>query len=293
MPTARAPGKIIISGEHSVVYGAPALVCAVNRYVKVSLPLNSLQESDSRMPLQKLLFQQKAKIESSIPIGSGMGSSAALAVAMSALICKEKYWKLNRKDICDQAYEWEKAQHGKPSGVDNTISTFGGLLWYRKESETMKILKRLKPTRSLPSFCVIQTGKPEESTKEMVELVSKRFENKKDERQSLLNSIESCTKSWLRHLLHEHDSDLGELIKENQRLLVKLGVVSQKTQSLVQKLEDEGIFCKTSGAGGAKNNSGILLALNSDYEKIKQICSYLSLEVFPVKIDVSGVKLYE
>lgn len=97
------PGKLILSGEHAVVYGYPAIATAINL---------------------RLTATRAGKIESDIPIGAGMGSSAAFAVALSAF----KVGELNLEKINKFAYKLEKGLHGNPSGVDNTIVTYGGFL---------------------------------------------------------------------------------------------------------------------------------------------------------------------
>jgi len=176
-----APGKIILSGEHAVVYGKPAILAAINRRLFVSFRQSSKNEiitSESpklaefaRDFVLKTFGKAKEKlrieISSEIPIGCGMGSSAALAVATTAGLFKYLNKPFNKEKINEIAYEIEKKQHGNPSGGDNTISTYGGFLWYRKETEFLKLFEKLKFVR-LPEFVLINTGRPMETTGEMV-----------------------------------------------------------------------------------------------------------------------------
>ena len=112
-----APAKLILSGEHAVTYGNSAILVAINKRLTASRSQNG-----------------KIEITSEIPIGAGMGSSAAFSVATSAV----KLGKIDLEKINEMAYKMEKKFHGNPSGADNTICTYGGFLWYRKENENFK-----------------------------------------------------------------------------------------------------------------------------------------------------------
>src|SRR3989344_316164 len=183
-----APGKIHLMGEHAVVYGKPALLSAINRRTVVTV-----QESDSfsihpskggrlirealRVVSERFKITQKPNItisvSSSIPTGRHLGSSAALSVATvgALLYFFKKIW--NPQLINTLSYEVEKLQHGNPSGGDNSTSTFGGFVWFRKEFEFLKTIWQLPMNQNklLSSFLLIDTGKPLESTGEMVSLV--------------------------------------------------------------------------------------------------------------------------
>jgi len=234
-----APGKIILSGEHAVVYGYPALVAAINK---------------------RLYVNEKFEVESEIPIGS------------------------NRLVINEVAYEEEKKQHGNPSGVDNTICTYGGYLWYRKEVEGFKIVSEIKPERDFPHLLIHNTGKPDESTREMVEVVRKRKVNK------ILAKIEVVTRQLLEYLMGTRKIDLMAVIRENEKYLEEIGVVSEKTKTLIREIEKAGGAAKISGAGGRRGNSGIILMYHSDMNKLKDFVRKNGLDVFRVKLGEEGVR---
>ena len=87
--------------------------------------------------------------------------------------------RLTKKKINKIAYEIEKKQHGNPSGGDNTISTYGGFLWYRKEAEFLKLFKPLDFNfEKLPQFVLTNTGRSLETTGGMVARVRKLYEKK-------------------------------------------------------------------------------------------------------------------
>ncbi len=268
-----APGKLIISGEHAVVYGYPALVAAVDKRLSVTLAGG------------------KKTIESNIPIGRGMGSSAAYAVATSAvkLFLKDRKLDLNR--INDTAYRAEKKRHGSPSGVDNTISTYGGLLWFRKESESLKLFSSIKVKRTLPKIYLVDTGRPLESTKEMVAKVGRLYKKDPSSTEIIFRKIERVTRSFLKYLLGEGAINFQELIKENESLLEKLGVVSDSTVKLIKGIDEVGGAAKISGAGGWKNNSGILLVYHKNPEKLHIFAKKNNLNLFEVKLGEEGVRI--
>src|SRR3989304_191754 len=160
-----APGKIHLLGEHSVVYGKPAIIAAIDLRLTVTIrPLSSViatppwrgEQTSSTVEDSSLIVQNdkikeifepivkkhlkiktippyKLEISSQIPIGSGLGSSAAVSVAyITALLSFLKYkWDLNL--INQLSFEAEKVFHGNPSGGDNSTVCFGGLIWFRKE----------------------------------------------------------------------------------------------------------------------------------------------------------------
>jgi len=265
---ASAPGKIILSGEHSVVYGYPALVAAVGRRLTI---INN---------------GRRSKIISNIPIGCGMGSSAALAVAKSAL----KIGKLDKEKINEMAYKMEVRQHGKPSGVDNTVSTYGGFLWYRKESENLKTLQKVNPVRKFPKIYLMNTGRPIESTKEVVKNVANHYLNRKSYFDTVFRDMEKVTKSFLNYL-YRSKADFEDLVMENELLLEKLGVVSVSTKQIIRRIEKIGGAAKVTGAGGINGNSGMIIVFHKDAEKLSVFAKRNKIPVFAVKLGEEGVKI--
>ncbi|MFZ5932846.1 MAG: mevalonate kinase family protein [Patescibacteria group bacterium] len=268
-----APGKVILSGEHAVVYGYPSLITAVSRRLSIKC------------------IKGKKKVDSEIPIGCGMGSSAAYAVAVSALKLKlsGKPWDLEK--INREAYKMEKKRHGNPSGADNTTVTYGGLLWYRKESEELKVFSQISPRRKLPRIILINSGAPKESTKEMVSLVGNLYRVRPKKVERIFGKIEEVTRTFLKFLLKEESPSLNDLIKENESLLEELGVVSEPTRSLIRKMEKIGAAVKISGAGGKTLGSGILLAYHPEPLKLLSFAKALNLEFFRVKLGEEGVRV--
>ncbi|MBI3559700.1 hypothetical protein HY087_01050, partial [Candidatus Gottesmanbacteria bacterium] len=190
------PGKVHLMGEHAVVHGKPALLAAINLRLRVTVETLSLSSPRTRGSSENFLIESdepsdyirhaidvvkreyklallppmKITVTSDIPSGYHLGSSAAIAVGtVSALTYfLKKVW--NPSAINQIAYEIEKKMHGNPSGGDNTTVTIGGFIWFRKELEFLKSIWQLpfKLPKNLDHFFLINTGRPKETTGEMV-----------------------------------------------------------------------------------------------------------------------------
>jgi len=301
-----APGKIILSGEHAVVYGYPTLLAAVNR--RLTLRLNKrkndikvvsnyppyLAKYGLRKVGQKLRLNSnqgwRVKIDSTIPMTGGMGSSAALSVAITAAL----YWSTRNnwdiEKINRLAYEIEKKQHGNPSGGDNTVSAYGGFLWYRKESEDLKNFSSLTPKNKI-KIVIIDTGNPVENTGDMVEKVKQMRQFNKKEVEGIFKEMEEITRSFLRFLTGERSYNLSNLLNKNQELLERIGIVSPESSRLIKKIKSLGGAAKVSGAGRWKKGSGIILAYHKDPNRLMDFVKRNKLKCFQVKLGEEGVRV--
>jgi mevalonate kinase len=205
---ASAPAKIILFGEHFVVYGDPAVVLAIDKraYAYAELrtdnrihiyskdlgisgffiegsfePERGGQEAKIELAPLKTAVQKvleiaerkvgvNVKVDSSIPVAAGLGSSAAVAAATSTAVSQLLNENLSREEISRIAYEVECLVHGTPSGIDPTISTYGGVLLFQKE----KNLKTLKVKKDI--LLVVGDTGVKRSTGDLVAKVSKTRE---------------------------------------------------------------------------------------------------------------------
>ncbi|MBU0619298.1 mevalonate kinase [Patescibacteria group bacterium] len=295
-----APGKVIISGEHSVVYGQPALLAALDKRCWVTIKksnsgqLKITDKATDDLRLVKLgvkevcqalsvdQFQLDITLNNQVPIGSGLGSSAAMSVSLAAGICQF----FNPKQLLDKAlinhlaFKIEKHQHGNPSGGDNTICTYGGVLKFQKKKDKFQFC-RIKPEQ-LPDFLLVNTGQPEESTKEMVVMV-----NSKDN----IKNIGEVTGKIIKCFKEQKFNQLKALITQNQRLLEKLGVVGQKAQKLIQLIELEDGAAKICGAGGVKRGSGFALAYSDNLQFLAERLKSKHVEFKKVNLGGVGVRV--
>ncbi|MEP7167341.1 MAG: hypothetical protein ABI758_05150 [Candidatus Woesebacteria bacterium] len=256
-------GKIILSGEHSVVYGYPALVCPVDQEVKVVIQKGEQKKTSPFLLNILSIFQNEQEvsfddllivIESTLPLGSGLGSSAATASAVfQALYCFFKI-KYTKKHLLFLVQESEKFAHGNPSGVDAVAVVYPSIIEFQKTDEQIE-WDIIATGKALPPFLLLQSGIPSETTREMVEYV-KTFSRKEE----ILPRIGKITQKMIKKLKEKH-LDLG-LITQNERLLEELGVVGQKALSMIHQIESKGGVAKIVGAGGRENGSGVIIAFH-------------------------------
>ncbi len=252
---ASAPGKIILFGEHAVVYGRHAVVSAINLRCRVAvrksakfLIRSSLGESGldyqrypyvvqavKRFAELKEVPGAKIEIESEIPVGSGLGSSAAVTVATIAALNAEFDGGMDKEGIFQMAKQVEIDVQGRASGIDPFISTFGGS-WLFPERRKVKL-----PFK----FFVINFGS--RSTAEMVAKVAKLRERHPEVVEKIFDAIDAISLEA---------SDVGsaerleELIAMNQSLLRAIGVSNPEIDRTIAELERRGLKAKITGAGG-------------------------------------------
>ncbi|KAG6775097.1 hypothetical protein POTOM_018523 [Populus tomentosa] len=337
---ARAPGKIILSGEHAVVHGSTAVAASIDLYTYVSIQVHPSTENDDRLTLQlkdmalafswpigrikeslsslggpfpstptscstasmKLILAlveeqniPEAKISlasgvtaflwlytsilgfkpatvvvtSELPLGSGLGSSAALCVAFSAalLACsdsvnvdmKQQGWLIvgeSELELLNKwAFEGEKLIHGKPSGIDNTVSTYGrggNMIKFRSGN-----LTRIKS--SMPLKMLITNTKVGRNTKALVAGVSERTLRHPDAMNSVFNAVDSIGKELANVIqtpapddlsLNAKEEKLEELMEMNQGLLQCMGVSHASIETVLRTTLKYKLASKLTGAGG-------------------------------------------
>jgi mevalonate kinase len=296
---ASAPGKVILFGEHFVVYGKPAVVMAIDKRAyalaeprkdrRIYISSKNLGISgifvgesfepkkggrEARMKLepirkaaQKVLNLAERKIgvsievRSAIPIAVGLGSSAAVVTATATAVSKLLSANLSKKDIFRIAYEAERIVHGTPSGIDPTISTYGGTLLFSQD----KGFKPLEVKGDIP-LVIGDTG-IERSTGEQVAIVRER----KKQYPSIVDPIvEAGGKISLQAVkaLERGDlQELGKLMNINQALLSAVGVSNEPLERLIYAAQKAGALgAKLTGGGGG----GCIIAL-SQPEKLEQV----------------------
>ena len=319
---ATAPGKAILFGEHSVVYRGPAIVLAIDRRAKVvaqeredgciffdSLDLGfsgyfrgeeyiSVQGEEWRGKRLQAFFVAAKKtmehlgvesgltltIRSEIPIAAGLGSSAAVSVATVAAVGGLLSDGLTQDKICELAYEGEKIVHGTPSGVDNNISTYGGILKYERGRD----LERFEVEGSLPF--VIGDSRRKRSTRRLVGRVKMLQEREPELVDRLIDSIAMTSESGLKALTERDLYRLGDLMNINHGLLSALGVSISKLDRMVHSSRGAGAYgAKLTGAGGG----GCMLALGDkrDTPKIQNAITRSGGVPYLVDVTYEGVKV--
>jgi mevalonate kinase len=318
---ATAPGKMILFGEHSVVYGRPAVVLAINRRAKVvakkrddqkiyidadNLGFSGYFEKDVYHPVRGKAWRGRnlaglnvaskktmellgvktginLKVRSMIPIAVGLGSSAAICVATVGAIQRLFDAKLTTQDISDLAFEGEKIIHGKPSGVDNNVSANGGILKYSKD----KGFEKFTLDKNFP--LLIGNSRNKRSTRIMVENVARLKERNHQVMEEILDSMEQIAEKGLQSLLKNEIQKLGDLMNLNHGMLSAIGVSTMKLDILIHTARKYGALgAKLTGAGGG----GCIIAIAED-NKMTQIEKALrrrKCDTYRVSITDRGVE---
>lgn len=276
------PGKVHLLGEHTVVYGKPALLSAINLRVTVTVGEKDQNYQLLRTTVNKLIkkkFKKKIpeySIESKLPVGSGLGFSAAGSGAIIAALLSHFKIKWDKNLINELIFEVEKIFHGTPSGGDNTTVVNGGLLIFQKGTSS--------PTTSkIKHFVLIQSGKPAETTKEMIEIAKPKIHK-------ILEDQELLTKQLILALTDGNEKVLINIFKNGEKNLEKIGVVGKKARKIIKDIDTLGGAAKISGAGGVKTGSGMLLAYHKHPRTILKYAKQNNLEAFMIKLGEEGLR---
>lgn len=226
-------------------------------------------------------------IESSMPVGAGLGTSAAVSVATVAAYSKAVGYELELKDIARLAWSTEKNVQGIASPMDTSISTFGGIVYLTQENDDFNI-----EHLDIPSDMNVVVGyvKRQFKTKDMVELVKRYREKYPDLIDSVIDTIGNLVVEAKKALLKGDLKYAGELMNINHGLLDALGVSTKELNDLVYIVRAFGAYgSKLSGAGGG----GSMIAL-VDKEKVSDIKTAISIlngTPLPTKIGCEGVRI--
>lgn len=255
-----APGKLILAGEHAVVYGYRAVALAVSLGTTVRLcerpgpsAVDASEIKDSRLwPALSTVVPKEGvgvHIASTLPVGCGMGSSAALAVATVRAVARWEGREASFEECFEKAFVIERVFHGTPSGIDHTVSALGGVVVYRRGAGGPE-LEQL--TLSRPLFLVVvDTGPPEKSTAEMVAGVRERAPTEE------LSAIGALVEQVV--VVLKAGGEVGPLLDQNHRLLQKIGVSTPVLDDAVAQLWQAGASgAKLAGAGGGGVVFGLL-----------------------------------
>ena len=270
------PGKVILAGEHAVVYGKMALAASISLGVRVSVVESGGSEKN---PIVDKAIEAAGgdknillKIESELPIGSGLGSSAAVAAATIKAVREYLGKPINEEELFKLTFECEKIAHGNASGLDPAAVVYGGLITYTK-GQPFERLWIKKPIKLL----LLNSGKPDESTKEMVELVAAKQTNI-----VVIDKIAELVKQIREALLSGRE--IAELLNQNGLLLEELGVVGARAIELSAQLRQMGASVKIAGAGGVKTGSGMMIVMQDDLTQIKKLLDNKKIDYFETVI---------
>jgi len=277
--TASAPGKVILLGEHSVVYGRPAIAVPVADVqatavvtserenpgvtihaldIRQTIDVASAPEDEplsltvrnvlSRAGLCPNDVRLSVTLRSTIPVASGLGSGAAVAAALVRGLAQYLDLDLAVAQVSDLVYETEKIHHGTPSGVDNTVVTYGQPVFFRREQpiETFQV--------GHPFWLAIADSGLPSVTRETVGDVRAAWQRTPRAYEDLFDRIGALVVSAREAIEQGEIAHLGKGMNQNHSLLQEMGVSSQVLDDLVRAALDAGAYgAKLSGGGRGGN----------------------------------------
>ena len=281
---ASACGKIILFGEHSVVYGRPAIAAPVSGlriYAEIGRGEGKIYNpamgkvlgmEEREEPLVKavwLALDRLGKGEASfdihisgdIPPYSGLGSGAAVCVAIMRAVGKWEGVEFSPAELAEMSYETEKLFHGNPSGIDNTVVSYEKPVYFVRGEpiETLSVGK--------PFTVVIGDTGVKGSTKGMVSRVSRLLESDPEKYNRIMDEIGKITERARELIGGGSPRGLGPLMDRNQELLRELKVSHESLERLVAAAKHAGALgAKLVGAGGGGN----MIALVEDSKPVEE-----------------------
>ncbi len=257
MTKATAPGKIILAGEHAVVYGRPAIAVPVWQataqaevidlpagsgcrvlapQIDLEAPLSDLPPDDAialvtRLALQRLALPRppdwEIRLHSSIPIASGLGSGAAISAALVRAIFSHAGRAIEPAEVSQVVFESERLYHGTPSGIDNTVIAYGEPIWFVKGQPP----DHFQPGG--PFTIAIADSGIRAPTKETVGDVRAAWTADPHTYEAIFDAIARVVSAARQALETGEPAQLGALFNQNQTLLARLGVSSPALEGLI------------------------------------------------------------
>ncbi len=272
-----APGKVILLGEHAVVYGHPALAGALSQRIFVevaadaagpcvyltsgeSAPAELVSAFGAMAAELGLGASLRATVRTELPLGGGLGSSAALGVALARALCEAAGQPCPPGRAAYLALHLERVFHGAPSGVDPAVCALGGLILFtRAQGSAPEAVVTLAPGRPL-HVLVALTGIARGTRRTVLPLAARR-EERPALYDPLLSALGELARGGADALVRGDLADLGVRFDAAHGILAALGVSCTELDELCAALRRDGALgAKLTGAGGG----GAALALAQD-----------------------------
>jgi hydroxymethylglutaryl-CoA reductase len=277
-------GKVILLGEHAVVYGRHAIAAPVplaiqsqiediKDGIEIMIPRWGVEQTlhpHARAPqsfdqplaliLDRLELNDRSMritVFANVPRAMGLGGSAAIAVSIIRAIDQHFRLGLSDEEVNSLAFECEKVAHGTPSGIDNTMATYGELLMYRKGEPA--VVRKLKAPDVITM--VIGMSGVESLTAKMVAGVRQAWERNRVLYERIFDGIDDLSRQGAKAIQTYDLEHLGELMNVCQGLLNSLQVSSWEIEEMIQIARNNGALgAKLTGGGGG----GSIIALCPD-----------------------------
>jgi len=302
-------GKVILFGEHFVVYGVPSIVSAIDKVTTATIerldgPSWTLNDRRQATPgyKEEKLKQQRESIDRILkaaginptknPIkitfggdlvaASGIGASAASCTALARALSEEFNLGLSDERINELAYEGEKGYHGIPSGVDNTAATYGGLIWFVRGKPN--VIERIEVKE--PIEIVMGNTGIVADTVAAVAGVRERKEKNPEKYDKLFKAAEGLVHDAKKALENFDLKEVGRLMDENHKLLQEIWVSCKELDFLVELARQHGAIGAKMTGGGLGGNMVALTPGADLQEEVAKAMEKEGFEVLRTKIGV-------
>lgn len=271
--TAHASGKVILLGEHAVVYGVPGLAAGIERGARATARLAPsgrgsflrlggseyrahASGSDLERAFAALVGESEGDVdvdaEAELPPGGGLGCSAALAVAIAKSVLAARHGRAfsvdsdaDRHAVLSRASAWEAIFHGNPSGIDTAAAAGGGCLRFDRGIGPSSI--------AAPHDLWLAVGYSGRgaSTKEMVSGLARLFERKPETADKFLGAVRSLVENAILAIASGDGAGLGKLMDLNQMLLAGVMLSTEPIEAMCRSARAAGALgAKLTGSGG-------------------------------------------
>ncbi len=296
MITCSAPGKIYLFGEHAVVYGEPAIACAVELRTRVTAASSDTVTISSDLgttgldheihpyvssAIEKLGRRNvSVKISSDIPVGSGLGSSAAVTIATLAAINLEFKLGHSNEELARMGHEIEQKVQGAASPTDTFVSTFGGVV-------EIPSRRRLDILECGVVIGNTNKGATPRKTAKLVKHVAALRGEYPEVIDPIIRTIGSFSRKGEILVKKKDYISLGKLMNVNHGLLDALGVGTAELSALVYAARGAGAYgAKITGAGGG----GCMVALTDSPDEVASAIENAGGMAIISKFNSCGVK---